>query len=95
MIEYLLKFAFAPSTVVGHNRRLWRLSLRKARRQIADLLAESPGLNPWLAELFQEAWISGRNEALKFLEVPDDAIAKAPLWSFDQAIDENFIPSND
>jgi Domain of unknown function DUF29 len=93
LTEHLLKFAFSPSAKIERDGRLWRLSLIEERSELTDLLAESPGLRPSIGELFEAGWRIGRLQALKAIEVPDEAIPKAPLWSFDQAIDENFIPS--
>ncbi len=93
MVEHLLKIAFAAQPIVEHNQRLWKLTLKEARRKIRRLLAESPGLNSSVQELFEEAWLDGRDEALKFLDLDDHAIAEGPLWSFDQAMDDDFIPA--
>ncbi len=93
MVEHLLKIALAAPTILQQNRRLWQLTLKETRRKIRRLLTESPGLKSSVQELFEEAWLDGRDEALKFLELNDDAIAEAPLWSFDQAIDDDFIPA--
>jgi hypothetical protein len=93
LIEHLLKLAFASPSAIKANQRLWRLSLRGSRREIGDLLAESPGLRPSAQDLFSKAWLIGRDEALKFLKVADDTIAETPLWSFEQAMDEKFEPS--
>jgi hypothetical protein len=93
LVEHLLKFAFSTPADLKRNRRVRRLSLIEARAELADLLAESPGLRPSASELFEAGWKLGRLKALEALELPDDAISKAPLWSFDQALDENFIPS--
>ena len=93
LIAHLLKFAFSPPAEIERNGRLWRLSSIEARSELTDLLADNPGLRPSIGELFEAAWRIGRLQALRAIEVPDEAISKAPLWSFDQAIEENFIPS--
>ncbi len=93
LVEDLLELAFAAQPIVEHNQRLWKLTLKEARRKIRRLLAESPGLNSSVQELFEEAWLVGRDEALKFLDLGDDAIAEAPLSSFEQAMDDDFIPA--
>lgn len=92
LIEHLLKLAFATPSAIKANQRLWRLSLRGSRRKISDLLAESPGLRPSAQELFSKAWPDGRDDALKFLKLDDDAIPESPLWNFEQAMDEKFEP---
>jgi hypothetical protein len=92
LIEHLLKLGFASASAIKANRRLWELSLRGARREIRRLLTESPSLKSSAQDLFVEAWPDGRDDALKFLKVDDDAISESPLWSFEQAMDEQFEP---
>ena len=93
LIEHLLKMAMVPAIMFEHNRRLWTLSLRESRRDVRELLADSPGLKSAIDELFVSAWLAGRDEALKFLEVSDNTIPEAPLWTFEQAIDDSFNPT--
>jgi hypothetical protein len=95
LIEHLLKLAFSPLTELERNRRLWRLTLIETGSELSDLLEESLGFRSSAGELFQAGWRLGRIEALKSLEVPDQTIPKAPIWSFEQATEDNFTPSND
>jgi Domain of unknown function DUF29 len=90
--EHLLKLAFAPQPVGEKNRRVWMLTVKEARRKINRLLTESSGLKSALQALFEEAWLDGRDEALKFLDSHEDAIAEVPLWSFEQTMAVNFFP---
>src|SRR5277367_1730515 len=82
VIEELLKLAFAPSATAEKDRRLWRLSLVQARWEIGAILDDSPSLKSSVADLFAKAWLIGRAEALKFLDLDDDAIPESLLWSF-------------
>ena len=93
LIEHLLKLAFAPPQAVKRNQRLWEVTIRGARREIRGLLAESPGLKPSAQEGFEGAWLLGRDEALKVLHLPDEAIPETPLWSFEQAMEDTFNPA--
>jgi hypothetical protein len=95
LVEHLLKIALAPQLVLESNRRVWTVAVREARRRIGRLLKESPGLKSSIGELFEEAWADGRDEALKSLDCEDGSIPEAPLWSFDQATDEKFVPRDD
>jgi hypothetical protein len=95
LVEHLLKLAFSTPMELRRNQRLWRLSLIAARSELADLLTESPGLRPSAGELFESGWKLGRIEALKSVNVPEDVIPDSPLWQFDQAVDEAFLPSTE
>lgn len=93
LIEHLLKLAFASPAAIRANRRLWQITVRVSRRKINGLLARSPGLRSSTQDLFVEAWPTGRDEALKSLKGKDEAVPETPLWSFEQAMDEEFEPS--
>lgn len=93
LIEHLLKIAFASPAKRKANQRLWMLSVRVSRRNITKLLAQSPGLEPLVEDLFADAWPNGRDQALKSLRCDETAIPKTPMWSFEQTMNENFEPS--
>jgi hypothetical protein len=92
LIGHLLKIAVAPAAIRKENLRLWQLTVRDARRKIRTILTRNPGLKPRAGELFASAWLGGRDHALGALGMPDEAIAEACPWSFEQAIDEGFQP---
>ena len=85
LIAHLLKLAHAPDSIRRRNQRLWRLHARNARRRIADLLAENPGLRSRTDELFARAWPYGRDQALIELRCDDAALPNACPWKFEQA----------
>jgi hypothetical protein len=93
LIGHLLKIAFAPRRIRNENLRLWQLSVRDARRKIRTILKRNPGLRSRTGELFIEAWPGGRDHALGALELPDQVIPEACMWTFDQAMDDEFEPS--
>jgi hypothetical protein len=85
LIAHLLKLAYASDSQRQRNLRLWRLHARNARRRIADLLAENPGLKNRAGELFAKAWPYGRDEALVRLRFDDGALPDVCPWTFEQA----------
>jgi hypothetical protein len=87
LIEHLLKLTHANDSLRRRNLRLWRLHARNARRRIADLLAENPGLKTRVDELFARAWPYGRDEALIALRCDDSALPGSCPWTFEQARD--------
>jgi Domain of unknown function DUF29 len=92
LIEHLLKIAIAPASIRKNNLRLWRASVRNARHKIGLLLRRNPSLRARSEELFSDAWPVGRNNALAKLDLDDDAIPEAPLFTFDQALNDTFEP---
>jgi hypothetical protein len=93
LIEHLLKVSIAPAPIRKNNLRLWRASIRNARYKIRTLLRRNPSLKARTDELFENAWPIGRTNALAKLDLDDDAVPEALLFSFNQAIDEGFAPS--
>ena len=85
LIAHLLKLVHAPDSLRRRNQRLWRLHTRNARRRIADLLAENPGLKSRTDELFAKAWPYGRDLAVIGLRCDDSSLPNVSPWTFEQA----------
>jgi hypothetical protein len=95
LYEHLLKLAYARARMLEENRRGWELSVRSARRDIRKLLEESPSLRAKIADLIGHAFQSGRDAALGSLNVPDEGIPEKCPWSFEQAMDDAFLPKEE
>ena len=68
----------------------WRGSVREARRQIADLIEESPTLEPYPATRLAWAYGHGREKAeddAGLLDLPTEC-----PWTIEQLLDRNFWP---
>jgi hypothetical protein len=94
LIAHLLKLTHASESLRRRNLRLWRLHIRNARRRIADLLAENPGLKKRTSESFSKAWPYGRDEAIAALGRDDCALPDACPWTFEQACEMDFYPQS-
>jgi hypothetical protein len=92
LIEHLLKIAAASESIRKNNLRLWRARVRNARHKIGILLRRNPSLRARSEELFADAWPVGRNNALAGLDLDDEVIPEAPLFTFDQAVNDSFKP---
>jgi hypothetical protein len=82
----LLKIGWAPSRVRSENLRGLELSLRHARRAVAELLDENPSLRSELKQIFARAYLDGRDEALGSLQLPDTAIPEKAPWSAEEVV---------
>jgi hypothetical protein len=94
LYEHLLKLAYARGRTLDENRRGWEITLRGARREIRELLEESPSLRAKIADLADSAFQNGRDQALSGLNLPDEAIPEESSWSFEQAMDDDFLPAS-
>jgi Domain of unknown function DUF29 len=92
LIEHLLKITVAPESIRKNSSPLWRASVRNARHKIGTLLRCNPSLRIRSDELFADAWPVGRNNALATLDLEDETIPEAPLFTFDQAVNDSFEP---
>lgn len=90
--EHLLKFTYSPARMRSLNRRGWELTIREARHQIRKLLNESPSLRGKTAELFADAYETGRNSALLALKLPDAGLPETSPWTLEQVLDDGFLP---
>jgi len=90
--EHFLKLVYSSTRMKGLNRRGWELSIREARHQIRKLLRESPSLRRKTAELFADAYETGRNAALIALNLPDSALPEASPCTLAQVLDDSFLP---
>ena len=84
--EHLLKWEYQPAGRGGS----WRGCVREARRQIADLIEESPTLEPYPATRLAWAYSRGREKAeddAGLLDLPTEC-----RWTIEQLLDRNFWP---
>ena len=85
---HLIKWRMQPE----HRSRSWRGAINEARDQIADLLEQSPSLKHKLDEAVLGAYARARRIAadeMQLLSV-DQIVAECP-WTFDQAMDADFL----
>jgi hypothetical protein len=95
LVEHLLKLTYAPIRISRPNRRGWEVTIRTARRRIRRLLRESPSLRSKLDQIFTEGYEDGRDDALIAIGLPDSAIPETPPWTFEQVIDDRFVPKRE
>ena len=95
LLGYLLKRAYAPTKMLRARGREWEISVQQARHHIESLLRESPGLLNRIDEIFAQAYESGRDKAVFVTELPDSAIPETPQWTFEQVIDDRFVPKRE
>ena len=85
---HLLKWRFQPEGRSGS----WRGSIVEARDEIADLIEESPTLQPYSATWLAWAYARGRRKAEA--ETGLNELPTACPWSIDQVFDRDFWPED-
>jgi Domain of unknown function DUF29 len=92
LLLHLLKWQYDPAT---DPRRLWRLSIRHARREIADDLAENRSLHNHPAERLSLAYRRARLDAADETGLNLETFPEVCPWTIEQILDEDFLPQAD
>lgn len=88
---HLLKLRHSPA---ADPRPGWRAEVRNARAEIADRLADSPSLRPYLPRLFERAWSRARSIAADQMEAYGErtTIPQQCPFTLEQVLDESYWP---
>jgi hypothetical protein len=89
ILLHLLKWQYDPA---ADPRRLWRLTIRHARREIADDLAENRSLHNHPAEHLNLAYRRARQDAADETGLALEKFPEASPWTIEQILDEDFLP---
>jgi len=75
LLAHLLKriYVNSPENFTG-----WELTIREQRRQLRELLADSPSLKPYLLEVFDHAYANARSD----LELEYPQVEFPDVWPF-------------
>jgi predicted DNA-binding ribbon-helix-helix protein len=83
---HMLKWDHQPSL----RSRSWVLSIEEQRLEIADVLADNPGLKPRIAEAVARAYRRARIEAAKETGLDETAFPATCPYSFDDIVSRAF-----
>ncbi len=70
----------------------WLASIRNARAEIRDDLAESPSLKRYLPTIFSKAYSAAINSAVEDSGLADSAFPAQCPWPLDDVLKDNFLP---
>lgn len=88
LLGHLLKWEFQPSK----RSKSWFVTLREQRREIRDLLQESPSLKPYLPEALQKAYQSGIDLVVRETPLSDRDLPSECPYTLEQVLDGAFFP---
>ena len=71
--------------------RSWEITIRNGRRKMADVLADSPSLKPWLAEVLAAEYARARKDATIATGLAPDVFPLPCPFTLDQVLDEDFL----
>jgi hypothetical protein len=97
LFEHLLKLTYWD-VERERNEGHWKGEIRTFRREIKDVLKDSPSLKPYILEIFDECYQEGRAEASDRSQIPVDKFPVKLIGSLQEILDYNWFPkysSND
>jgi hypothetical protein len=89
LFEHLIKLQFSA---LAEPRAQWRISAKKQRDRLADLLKDSPSLRAHLLASAGEAYARGRDYAAAAVDMAD--VPADPPWPIPNALDPDWWPAN-
>jgi hypothetical protein len=88
LLGHLLKWQYQPEGCSNS----WLATIREQRRKTKKLLQESPSLQPYLTDAFQEAYESGRDLAVRETNLPYERFPEVCPYTLEQALSADFFP---
>jgi hypothetical protein len=88
LLLHLLKWAYQPS----RRTRSWRATIVEQREEIAQVLAENPGLRAHQGASLADAYRSARKRAAAETGLPISALPEQCPFTLEQAADDAFWP---
>ncbi|MGI0487475.1 DUF29 domain-containing protein [Pantanalinema rosaneae CENA516] len=88
LIGHLLKWQYQPQC----RSRSWLATIRIQRREILQLLKDSPSLKPYLAEALLDAFENGKDLAIADTNLPITTFPSACPYTNDEILADRFYP---
>lgn len=88
LLAHLLKYRFQPQ----HRSASWNGTIREQRKQLAELISDSPSLRPRLEDDLQDSYISASLLAAGETGLPETVFPEQCPFSIDQLLDQDFWP---
>lgn len=88
LIGHLLKWEYQPE----RRSRNWLMTIRVQRRDIQELLEENPSLKPYLEEVLQKIYESGRDLAVGETNLPLKTFPENCSYTLDEIFRDGFYP---
>ncbi|QDZ39000.1 DUF29 domain-containing protein [Euhalothece natronophila Z-M001] len=91
LFEHLLKLKYWENEA-ERNRRHWRGEIANFRQQIKYQLEDSPSLNSYLKEIFNQSYRDARVIASEKSGLSLGIFPEEPIAPLEQILDENWLP---
>jgi len=91
LLEHLLKLVYWQSEL-EYNQRGWKNEIRNFRRAIKRIIADSPSLQPYLIEIFNNSFQEARISFIELSGMAENLVSLAPICTIEQALNEDWFP---
>jgi hypothetical protein len=91
LLEHLLKLGYWQSEL-EYNQRGWKNEIRNFRRAIKRIIADSPSLQPYLIEIFNNSFQEARISFIELSGMAENLVSLAPICTIEQALNEDWFP---
>lgn len=91
LFEHLLKLSYWQAEL-SRNEFHWKREIVNFRKQIQDLLEDSPSLKPYLAQILESCYRDGRELASTRSQLSLGTFPEQPIANLEQVLDENWFP---
>ncbi|PSF36650.1 DUF29 domain-containing protein [Aphanothece hegewaldii CCALA 016] len=88
VLLHLLKWKYEPE----YRSRSWQNSIREHRKRIHKLLQDSPSLNQWLTDVFDECYQVARNDAAYETGLPIEQFPSKSPFLVEETLNSNYLP---
>jgi Domain of unknown function DUF29 len=88
LLGHLLKWQFQPD----HRSKSWLATLREQRRKIRRHIQKNPSLQPYIPEALLEGYADGLDLAVRETELSYEDFPMTCPYTFEDAMDDNFLP---
>ena len=93
LMLHLLKGRFQPER--RQRGRSWRRTILEQRRQLANLMSDSPSLRPRASSVLVRLYLHARQLAAAETGLPEDMFPGVCPWNLSQVLDSQFWPDSD
>jgi hypothetical protein len=88
LVMHLLKWEFQPE----RRRGSWRSSIDNARAEIAEIVEDSPSLEPFAKERLEKDYALARKNAISETGLPSEVFPTPCPYTIDQVLSDAFWP---
>ena len=91
LLEHLLKLGYWQSEL-EYNQRGWKNEIRNFRRAMKRIIADSPSLQLYLVEIFNNSFQEARISFIELSGIAENLVSLAPICTIEQALNEDWFP---